>query len=177
MFQYYYLLSLLPTIFFKKKNSYSSEMLINLCKNKLSKMKLYELKNLLLDPDINKTQIKFITYWYNFETCLRKKLITIRNKNYLSHLSNINIKNNSLDRIIDDVKNNIQNPMQVEEILDGYRWNWLDVMEQIFFFKFENLCIYKLRILICEKWVTRTYKEGNQNMNFLINNKTNAYLI
>ena len=171
MFQYYYLLSLLPTIFFKNKINYSSKSLIDLCQNKLSETKLCELKNLLLDPDINKTQIKFIIDWYNFETYLRNRLIEIRGKNSSLHLSTINI-DNDLDKIISEIKI-IQNPIQIEEILDNCRWNWLNIMDQKFLFKFENLCIYKLRILICEKWIARTYKDGSKNMNSLVNDKIN----
>jgi hypothetical protein len=179
-----YLMSSLPILLFKRESHYSSSKLVDISKNILGENEFKEFKKLSLIPptDSNSySNFSVINKWYCFETKLRDVIVKIRNENHsllylMSSDNNYNLEgeinktelNNLIQRI-----NNISDPFERENIIDEYRWNWLDRQEFINKLNFNSLCIYKIRIMICEKWYKRIKKEGNKNLDLLLNKLMN----
>ncbi len=56
------------------------------------------------------------------------------------------------------------NPLERERLLDAARWRKLEDLELGHIFDFDNLCIYKLRLMLREKWSARQVQKGSANL-------------
>ena len=54
-------------------------------------------------------------------------------------------------------------PQEREHVIDRLRWRFLEEQENHNDFSFGYLCIYKLKLLIKEKWQPRRRETGREN--------------
>ena len=69
----------------------------------------------------------------------------------------------------------LKNPLEREKYFDQMRWNALDDFESGHHFDFDKLCVYKLKLLLLEKWNERQVEQGEKNLDVMlgqINNDT-----
>ena len=56
------------------------------------------------------------------------------------------------------------NPLERERLLDAARWRKLEDLELGHIFDFDNLCIYKLKLMLREKWGVRQLQKGSADL-------------
>lgn len=61
-----------------------------------------------------------------------------------------------------------KDPLERERLLDMMRWEMLDGCEGTHSFDFDRLCIYKLKLMILEKWQRRSTAAGLEIFNALV---------
>lgn len=164
----YYLVSSLPSFNFGDKPFYSSEGFIRQCANWISPDELKDLENLSIIPEENYSgKIQFIKSWYELIGALAYYSVKYRTSKLNRDISTILKEQN---KIYSDIEKGVQeafssaNPMEKEKRLDHLKWNILDSLEIGHMFDFDKLCIYKLKTLLCEKWLTRKESEGKKNL-------------
>jgi len=159
MLSYYYIISSLPTQFLGRKPSITSAELLNNNLNSIPSSHHCLLKKITLNPSaeimsINSTLEK----WYFWEIALRnalaKKRGLILKRDSSKYLHREPDVFSNIAKYVHDAFA-AQNPMDKERILDAARWNELDTLEWNHTFDIEKLLIYKLKLLLCEKWIDR----------------------
>jgi len=70
-----------------------------------------------------------------------------------------------------------KDPKLKEKILDNLRWKELDNLESGHQFDVTKLCIYKLRLMICEKWINRQIEKGETNLESIVEHFYNSHKI
>ena len=168
---YYYLISSLPAIILGEKPYYSSEEFMSLCSAWIGKSDIEKLSRLTLSPEHINTDNRFIRDWYKYEEIIRNSSVKNRaaklNKDPLPYLK-------PEDKIYTDIERGVQdsfsaaNPREKEMALDRLRWETIDFLETQHFFDLEKLCAYKLRLLICEKWIARKTETGQKNLSTIL---------
>lgn len=168
---YYYLISSLPSISLGEKPYYSSEVFMNLSGKWISKSDIDELTKINLKLENITTNNSFVKSWYKYEKIIRNSSVKNRavklNKDPLPYLK-------PEDKIYTDIERKVQdafsaaNPLEKEMALDRLRWEMIGFLEEGHFFDLEKLCAYKLRLLICEKWVARKTKTGQKNLDIAL---------
>ena len=168
---YYYLISSLPAIIFGEKPYYSSEEFMKLCGTWIGKSDIEELSKLTLSLEDISVDNSFVRDWYKYEEILRNSSVKNRaaklNKDPLPYLK-------PEDKIYTDIERGVQdsfsavNPLEKEMALDRLRWGIIDFLETWHFFDLEKLCAYKLRLLICEKWIVRKTEAGLKNLDTVL---------
>ena len=58
----------------------------------------------------------------------------------------------------------VSSPLEREKILDQARWEKIEELEAGQLFSFEQLCAYKLKLLLQLKWVGRSPEQAAQNL-------------
>ena len=168
---YYYLISSLPAINLGDKPYYSSEEFMKLCNIWIGRSDVEKLSRLTLNPEYTTADNCFSSNWYKYEEILRNSCVKNRaaklNKDPLPYLK-------PKDKIYTDIERGVQdsfsaiNPMEKEIALDKLRWTIIEFLETGHFFDLEKLCAYKLRLLICEKWVIRKTETGQKNLDIIL---------
>lgn len=168
---YYYLISSLPAIIFGEKPYYSSEEFVKLCSSWIGKSNIEKLSKLTLSPEDTATDSCFAKDWYKYEKILRNSSVKSRasklNKDPLSYLKPENKIYTDIERSVQD-SFSAANPLEKELALDRLRWKIIDFLETGHFFDLEKLCAYKLRLLICEKWISRKPEDGQRNLDAVL---------
>lgn len=164
----YYLVSSLPSFNFGDKPFYSSEGFVRQCSDWISSDEVQELGNISLIPDGSvSTKSSFAKTWYELLGALIYSSVKFRAVKLGRDISSIQKEQKT---IYSDIDKGVQdafsadNPMEKEKKLDKLKWNLLDSLEVGHQFDFDKLCIYKLRILLCEKWHTRKEADGKKNL-------------
>lgn len=164
----YYLVSSLPSFNFGDKPFYTSEGFVRLCSDWISPKNIKELEKVSLIPVENYSgNIQFIKSWYEFLGALNCYSVKYRALKLNRDSSSILKEQN---KIYSDIEKGVQeafsseNPMEKEKRLDRLKWSILDSLEVGHMFDFDKLSIYKLRTLLCEKWLTRKEPEGKKNL-------------
>ncbi len=159
MLSYYYIISSLPTQFLGRKPSITSAELLNHHRNSIPDSHYHLLEKITLEPvmdiiSMNSTLGK----WYFWEIALRnaiaKKRGLILKRDSSKYLNAEPDVFSNITKWIHDAFA-AQNPMDKAKILDTARWNELDNLEWNHAFDIEKLLIYKLKLLLCEKWLDR----------------------
>jgi len=168
---YYYLISSLPAIILGEKPYYSSEEFMKLCSIWIRNSDVEKLSKLTLNLEDTNTDNNFARDWYKYEKILRNSSVKNRapklNKDPLPYLK-------PEDKIYTDIERKVQDsfssatPLEKEMALDKLRWEIIDFLEIGHFFDLEKLCAYKLRLLICEKWVARKKETGQKNLDIVL---------
>jgi hypothetical protein len=73
-----------------------------------------------------------------------------------------------IDRSIEEVLS-VPNPAEREKMLDSLRWKALDDLEFGHNFDFDSLCIYKIKLMLLEKWVGKDQRKGLENLDAILN--------
>ena len=62
----------------------------------------------------------------------------------------------------------LKNPLEREKYFDRMRWRALDDFESGHHFDFDKLCVYKLKLLLLEKWNERQVPQGEKNLDVML---------
>jgi len=172
MSSYYYLISSLPMPVLGEKQPQSLDSFMDSCSNWVSASEYRELKNISLIPDHEKVSKNFIVnQWKNWDTCLRNSVSKTRsgalNRDATPFLQE---ERNAFSEIERGVQESFsaENPMLKEKTIDELRWRELDNLEAGHLFDFSKLCIYKLRLMLCAKWLTRETEKGERNLDAVL---------
>lgn len=164
----YYLVSSLPSFNFGDKPFYSSEGFVRQCSDWINASELKELEEISLVPQEDfSDKSGFVKKWYGLICSLTVVSVKTRASILGRDISSI-VKEQKV--IYSDIEKSVQeafsaeNPMEKEKKLDRIKWAFLDSLEIGHFFDFDKLCIYKLRILLCEKWLCRKEADGIRNL-------------
>jgi hypothetical protein len=174
MSSYYYLISSLTVPVLGSKPLLSLGKFMESCSEWISESEYRELENVLLIPDYEHiSKNKVVNQWKNWETCLRNRMVTARtgklNKSAAHYLQEEKDFFSEIERAVQEAYS-AGNPMLKEKILDELRWKELNELESGHLFNFDLLCIYKLRLMLCEKWLTRESEKGERNLDAVLLN-------
>jgi Protein of unknown function (DUF2764) len=176
---YYYLISSLPMLMFGEKALLSVEEFNETCVDKVSENDLKVLNKLSLVPEAEQTYPagSAAEQWRQWEICLRNRIASHR----APHGRDIHDYLQEEKACFCDVETGIQeafglkNPLERERYFDQMRWNALEDFESGHHFDFDKLCVYKLKLLLLEKWNERQVEQGEKNLDVMlgqINNDT-----
>jgi len=177
---FYYLISSLPTLFIDEAPILNSDDFLGSCEDSLSANDFSELRNIQLVPpkDYSFFSNKEIIAWYDWDTCLRNSIARIRSANVsFEHLDSDRPENDFFSEISKGVQDAMSrtSPLDKEEVLDNLRWNKLSDLEVGHNFDFSILCIYRLKLLLCEKRVHWDKVKGNSNFEKIIDSIYGAW--
>jgi hypothetical protein len=152
----------------------SSEDFLASCKDALSASEFDILENLALLPSERNTTCKTsaVEDWYVWETCLRNALVHMRTKGKAADSEKF--IRPELD-FFSEIEKGVQEafgkptPLEMENALDKLRWSRLDEMEVGHVFDFTKLCVYKLKLMLCEKLNLLDKEKGSENFDNIIN--------
>ncbi|HJO94284.1 MAG TPA: hypothetical protein QF753_12860 [Victivallales bacterium] len=164
----YYLVSSLPLLTLGEKPPFSSDKYIEMCKTFLTEKQMEDLLSLNLIPNhTDSADSEVINRWYDWETCLRNSVAKIRssvfNKDFSSFLKYENDYFSEIDKGVQEAYS-ADNPLEKEDAIDKLRWTSLDNIEAKHQFDFGKLCIYKIRLMLCEKRMKRSESKGKENL-------------
>ncbi|MCK5682777.1 DUF2764 family protein [bacterium] len=169
---YYYICSL-PLLTFGEELPMNSEIFIKNSSDWLTESETERLENLKIIPEeiVDENSGSIEKNWYNWETCLRNRLADFR-AGKLSRDASEYIKEypdyfSEVESVVQEITT-ITNPLSVEKKLDTVRWKKLNDMESGHEFDFEKLCIYKLKLMILEKWMEREEQRGFDNLDSIL---------
>jgi len=148
---------------------------LELCSSWLDEKEMEELECLSLCPPDEDGPVLFSgevsAFWNQWETCARNRIARQRasrtDKDAGVYLREEKDFYSEVDRGVQDAYS-IQNPLEREKALDCLRWNMLDNLESGHFFDFEFLCVYKLKLMIREKWSSRKKEQGEANFSSVV---------
>jgi len=168
MSSYYYLISSLSMPVLGEKLPQTLESFMDSCSNWLPDSEYRELEKISLIPDYERlSKNKLVNQWKNWETCLRNRFAKIRSDNLQKNASTFLQEEKDVFSEIDkgvQEAYSAENPMLKEKALDKLRWKELDNMESGNKFNLAILCIYKLRLMLSEKWIARESEQGERNL-------------
>lgn len=166
----YYLISSLPTLSLWEKPEIDLNSFLELCKDQLDINEYNAVKEIEFLPseDLEKQHKNLsLKKWYNWETCLRNKVAKLRtnntDKDCTSYLHEEKDYFPEIERISQEAMG-ADNPLDKEKILDNGRWERLCELESGHIFDIDLVFIYKLKLFICEKWLTRQEDAGRENL-------------
>ncbi len=172
MQEYYYLVSSLPMLQEGKKSLITVDDFMSSCETSISCVEYSFLQNLLLEPSENKNiPYKQIAIWNDFETFIRNKIVSIRENNFSKNSDSYEREVNDFFVFAENKLNDVTSantPLESEKMLDSLRWGMLNELEVGNDFNFIKLCIYKLKLMISEKWITRDIETGNKQFDTII---------
>lgn len=173
MAEYYYLAASLPMLKKDEMPPVSPEYFMSLCADWLSEEELATISSLTLIPsEKNEFSPDSVAFkWTAHETALRNRMLKARAASGAAETEKYLREESSF---FTETEKNFQdltaaaNPFEKEKLADSIRWNFLGEMESGHFFDFEKLCVYKLQLLILEKWQTRNVEKGNKELDRLL---------
>ena len=174
---YYYLISSLPDVAPESDPPVRTEVFLSLCSDWLSAEKLKQLTELTLLPsDSADQQGGVIAEWSRQETDLRNRLALRRagNKVEAASLRGEIPFNMTFDAAITDVWNQTD-PRERERMVDRIRFRFLDELEYRHLFDFGRLCIYKLKLMLREKWLPRKREPGRAALELTLSSVEEHY--
>jgi hypothetical protein len=172
MKQYYYLICSLPFIRLEEAPSINSGEFRSLCQEQISDNDLQLLDAVSLVPvkDNPFPTGSSAFQWLALEKNLRKRMAAYRVGRKSENTNRSMPKgdgSSDIDRCIQEAYAKV-NPAEREKYLDSLRWHWLDELEFGHYFDVNKLFIYKLRLLIHEKWLCRNNEQGYQNFDRIV---------
>ena len=173
MSTFYYLISSLPSISLWEMPEINTDRLFDICDEWLSVKEMEVLKQVELSPNENiRKHIPTLVKWYNWETCLRNRLARHRSGkidiDYTPYLREEHDYYSEIERIAQEAIA-ADTPLEKEKFLDEQRWSYLTNLEAGHIFNFDLVCIYKLKLMLCEKWLARDTERGKQNFDKALN--------
>jgi len=173
MAEYFYFASSLPMLEKYAEPLMSSEEFVESCGDWLSKHDLALVKGISLIPSEGKNleHGSAAAMWNEWEISLRNKLARTRAGKLNREVENDLLTETDcfpeIDRVVQDVAA-AHNPLEAEKVLDDMRWSKLDDLEACHDFDVNKLCAYKLKLMLCEKWLPRQEKLGIEKFNEVI---------
>ena len=153
MDKHYYIVSQLPTLFFKKETSITIDYFLTESEKWISGK---EFKT-LLNADINDTSVRtndhnVLVLYKNFESRLRNDIVNWRKARHLDQ--NYTPSSFPVSLIKDG------NPLEVERNLMELRWAFIDEMERERHFDLGVLILYYLKLQILKRYFTFDKQKG-----------------
>ena len=173
MAAFYYLVSSLPMLSHGEAPLMPANEFLAACADFLSPIEMKELNELSLIPPEYYSEASNLAAvgWYDWEICLRNALVNLRVKGkgteadkFLREEADFfsEVEKGTLEAF------NKSTPLEMENALDKLRWTKLDDMEVGHMFDFFKLCIYKLRLMLCEKQTLLNKEEGRGNFDEMV---------
>ena len=161
--KYYYLISSLPALFLDRSPSIDSDTFLERCRTELPEKRGLELQTVTLAP-LNPPVCPAEARWQAWETYLRNLLVWRRCHHTGCDQAHqwIRPETDVFPGIIREVDEAMtaETPLERERILDRLRWRKLDDLASEHHFDFEALVLYKIRLLITEKWRDHDLESG-----------------
>jgi hypothetical protein len=169
---YYYLISSLPMLMFDGEAPMTVEEFVSNCHDHISKRDSELLEKLSLIPEIDQTfpAGSAADRWKQWEICLRNRIAVHRapqGKDVHGYLRDESGCFCEIDSGIQEAFA-IKNPLDREKYFDRMRWRALDDFESGHHFDFDRLCVYKLKLMLLEKWSNRQVPEGVKNLESML---------
>ncbi|HBC87426.1 MAG TPA: hypothetical protein DCZ94_10765 [Lentisphaeria bacterium] len=169
---YYYLLSSLPLLRKGEQPPITSEYLLSSCSQMLGPKTADWLMQVKLFPEKENPfgKSSAVNKWYIWEKELRNRLAKFRALRLEREYGNGENGNSiaDIDRSIEEILST-SNPLEREKLLDALRWRALDGFEFGHDFDFDLLCIYRIKLLLLEKWIGREQRKGLENLDAIVN--------
>ena len=171
MASFYYLISSLPLLKLGEIPFLNTAEFLTASAGFLTDDEMLELKALSLVPPENQPLGETSALWFEWETCLRNALISVRaqGKNVDSEKF-IRHETDFFSEISTGVHEAFSKPtpLEMENALDKLRWSKLDTMEVGHMFDFCRLCIYKIKLMLCEKQNLVKKETGSTNFDKIV---------
>ena len=169
---YYYLISSLPMLMFDETALLSVEEFNASCVDKVTGNDLEILNKLCLVPEAEQSYPagSMAERWRQWEIYLRNRIAIHR----APHGRDIHHYLQEEEACFCEIDTGIQeafglkNPLEREKYFDRMRWNALEDFESGHHFDFDRLCIYKLKLLLLEKWNERQLERGEKNLDLML---------
>jgi len=164
----YYLISSLPMLVLGEKLPITNEEFMINCSDFLLPNQHKEIQDISLVPSRDsKSRISVVEKWKNWEINLRNRLVKDRaiilKKDSFSFLKEERNYFSESERAAQEALA-ADNPRTKEMFLDKIRWKEIDNLECGHHFDLPRLALYKLRLLLCSKWLERIEKQGSANI-------------
>lgn len=173
MKQYYFLICSLPYIKLAETPLISIGEFRTLCKGQVSEkdMQLLDAVSLLPVKDSPFSSSSAISQWQERDKTLRQRMAAYRTALKSEKSGRSAPKTDLLSEIDRGIREAYTkpNPAEREKALDSIRWQWLDELELGHYFDINKLFIYKLRLLIHDKWLRRNNETGYGNFERIVN--------
>ncbi len=173
---YYYLISSLPALELEKEPHIDSEQFLDMAARELPESSCQKLARIKLVPGwLSSCQVE--AQWQEWETYLRNLLVWRRCHHSGCESAHHWIRPETevfptIIRTVDEAVSE-ETPLAREKILDQLRWSRLDDLQTGHYFDFETLAIYRLRLLLAEKWRDHDTKRGREAFDGLIEHLLN----
>ncbi len=169
MAEYHYLVSSLPMLMPDMEPVMNFQEFMDQCSDWLSVSQMAQLEATGLVPSFDSVfpAGSASALWNDWETNLRNRLAA--NRAAGSGQDAESVLHEEID-VYGEIEQGIQeawtqsDPLEREKILDRIRWRFLDDLEGGHLFDFDAICIYKLKLLIREKWTPRIVQTGRTNL-------------
>jgi hypothetical protein len=115
--------------------------------------------------------------WRQWEVCLRNRIAAHRapqGKDVHSYLQEEKGCFGEIDTGVQEAFA-LKNPLERERYFDRMRWRALEDFESGHHFDFDKLCIYKLKLLLLEKWGERQKEQGEKNLDVMLEQIDNNF--
>ncbi|MHB9139312.1 MAG: DUF2764 family protein [Victivallaceae bacterium] len=173
MKQYYFLICSLPYIKLAEAPLVSIGEFRTLCKGQVNEKDMQLLDAVSLSPgkDNPFSSGSAIDQWMALEKTLRQRMAVYRMALKSEKSGRFAPKTDILSEIDRGIRDAYAkpNPAEREKALDSMRWQWLDELELGHYFDINKLFIYKLRLLIHDKWLRRNNETGYGNFERIVN--------
>jgi len=173
MAEYYYLVSSLPMLEKYAEPFLSTDSFVESCKDWLTDADLSLVKSVGLVPASGASfpSGTAAAKWNDWEINLRNKVAKSRagklNREAEEDTLPATDCYSELDRAIQEVAA-AHNPLEAEKVLDDMRWTKVDDLEACHSFDVDKLCAYKIKLMLCEKWLVREESKGVESFNQVI---------
>ena len=173
MAEYYYFVSSLPMLEKYAEPFLSTEHFLASCEDWLTADDLSLVKSVELIPTAEKTfsGVSAAAKWNEWEIGLRNKVAKTRAGKLNRELDGCTLPEtdtfSELDRAIQDTAA-AHNPLEAEKILDDMRWYKVEDLEACHTFDVDKLCVYKIKLMLCEKWLVRNESKGVEQFNQIV---------
>ncbi len=118
-------------------------------------------------PDCSPAAHGSLVAWNNWETALRNKIATLRRAQFKSDPQSFLRREgdffSEIDKIVQEAFS-LDDPLAREKELDAARWRRLDEIESKGLFSFPRIFSYRLKLLMLEKWSSRTRESGGESL-------------
>ncbi|MBQ9772484.1 MAG: DUF2764 family protein [Lentisphaeria bacterium] len=165
---YYALISSLPMLLLEGNAGFTPERFLSYCDAYVSGDKLKILEDLGLDPSLERFKPNSLPGRYAIWECALRNAIVRKRSHKLNvdaakYLNEDAWTEADVERIVAAAWM-VSSPLEREKILDQARWEKIEELEAGQLFSFEQLCAYKLKLLLQLKWVGRSPEQAAQNL-------------
>ena len=175
---YYALISSLPMLTLDGDSGMTMKYFLSSCESSLPEKKYNILEKLELIPDPTEIESCSFTERYGaWENALRNAIVRVRaNKldrdpaDYLKEKDSFEL---DAERAVAAAWA-VTNPLERERILDQARWNKIEELAGGDTFSFEQLCAYKLKLILQRKWIERAADRAARNLDLSTGNVLNS---
>ena len=154
---YPYLIAALPVLYFAQSAPISAEQFLGLCRRFLSEGDMEILDACSLDGNYSpQAAHPTLKKWQEFDAGLRNELVKIRASRKQIDPQRYQRGERQAEAAVTHIAMNAYrdpSALAAEKTLDGARWHFLEEAAGGHYFDLDALIIYKLKLLILERWL------------------------